>query len=66
LEKLAPLEKFQSHRKEEARPGGGIMEKLFEKVGRELYSLRQLCLLKHNALRFMIQKFRAGELQLFK
>jgi len=66
LEKVAPLEKFQSDKKEEARPGGGIMEKLFEKVGRELYSLRQLYLLKHNALRFMIQKFLAGELQLFK
>jgi len=42
------------------------MEKLFEKVWRELYSLHQLCLLQHNALRIMIAKFRAGELQPFK
>ena len=28
LEKLAPFEKFQSGRKEGARPGGGIMENL--------------------------------------
>ena len=42
------------------------MEKLFEKVGRELYSLHQLCLLQHNALRFMIVKVCAIELQPFK
>ena len=66
LEKLAPFEKFQWGRKEEARQRGGIMEKLFEKVGRELYSLHQLCLLQHNALRFMIVKVCAIELQPFK
>ena len=38
------------------------MEKLFEKVGRELYSLHQCCFLQYNALHFMITKFRAGEL----
>jgi len=36
LEKLAPFEKFQSFRKEEDRPEGGVMGKKFEKVGRKL------------------------------
>jgi len=42
------------------------MKKLLGKVGRELHSLHQLCSLQHNVLRFMIVKFRAGELQPFK
>jgi len=39
LEKLALFEKFRSGGKKEAKPGGGIMEKLLGKVRRELYSL---------------------------
>jgi len=31
LEKLAPFEKFQSGGKEEARPGGGIMENCWKR-----------------------------------
>jgi len=66
LGKIAPFEKFQWCKNEEARSEGGIMEKLFKQVGRKLYSLHQLCLLQHNALRFRIAKFHAGELQPFK
>ena len=57
LEKLAPFEKSRSDGKEEARRGH--YGKLFEKVGREQYILYQLCLLQHNTLRFMIEKFLA-------
>jgi len=42
------------------------METLFEEVERELYGLHQLCLLQHNALRFIIAKCRAEELHPFK
>jgi len=42
------------------------MEKLFEKVRQELYSLHQLCLLQDNAVQFIIVKFRARELQPIK
>ena len=38
------------------------MENSLGKVGRDPYSLYQFYLLQQNALRFMIAKFRAGEL----
>jgi len=50
----------QTERKRPDREG--VLWKIVEKVGRELYSLHQLCLLQHNTLRFMIDKVRAGEL----
>ena len=70
LGKLALFEKFRSSGKEEARPGGGFMANRMRRSGVNYiacinsvrYSLHQLCSLQHNALRFMIDKFRAGEL----
>ena len=49
-------------RKGRGQTGRGYYRKLHVIVQRELYSLHQLCLLQHNALRFMIEKTGAGEL----
>jgi len=66
IEKTCPFREIAVIQKGRGQTGRWCYGKLFEKVGRELYSLLQLCLSQHNALHFMIAKFRAGELQLFK
>jgi len=45
---------------------GALWKNCSKKVEWKLYNLNQLCSLQHNACRFMIVKFRAGELQPFK
>jgi len=60
--KTCPFQEIPVTRKGRGQTRRGYYGKLFEKVGWILYSLHQLCLLTHNALRFIIAKFRAGEL----
>ena len=44
LENLTPFEKFRSGEKEEARPGGGIMNRRRQNFSRKPYRLHQSCL----------------------
>ena len=60
--KNCPFREIPVMRKGRGQTGRGYYGKSHEKVGRELYNLHQLCLLKHNTLQFMIAKLRAGEL----
>ena len=62
IEKTRPFREIPVRWKGKGQNGGGIKEKLFGKVGWEPYSLRQYHLWQHNALLFMIAKFRAGKL----
>jgi len=50
FENFTPFEKFRWSGKEEARPGGGIMNMHRKKFSRKLYRLHQSCLHKHNTL----------------
>jgi len=60
--KTCPFREIPVMWKGRGQTGRGYYGKSHVKVGRELYSVHQLCSLKHNALRFMIEKCRAGEL----
>ena len=65
--KNLPLSRISSD-EERKRPDqeGVLWKNCSRKVGRELYSLNQLCSLQQKIFRFMIVKFRVGELQPFK
>jgi len=61
IRKTCPFREIPVRRKGRGQTGREYYGKLLENVGRKLYSLHQVFFLPHNALLFMIAKFRAGE-----